>query len=133
MGRRRAAVCEHMGDLEGKGADCLVEEGDRAPFGFVVLDRQMDEPGRAVDSDREVSLTALAICRAQLGQVLHVQVDEAEIIGLERAVRARPAWSWQAAQALGFQDAVDRVAVEMRQEVGDHEGQVIQGKAGRTP
>src|SRR5215211_4867515 len=58
-------------------------------------------------------------------------MHKAEIIGLERTIRlARPAWPRQAAQALGFQDAVDRVAIEMRQKVGDHKGQVIQRKAG---
>src|SRR5829696_4859269 len=58
-------------------------------------------------------------------------MHKAEIIGLERTIRLpRSAWPRQAAQALGFQDAVDRVAVEVGQEVGDHKGQVIQRKAG---
>src|SRR5215218_10443027 len=58
-------------------------------------------------------------------------MHKAEIIGLERTIRlTRSAWLRQAAQALGFQDAVDRVAVEVGQEVGDHKGQVIQRKAG---
>ena len=39
----------------------------------------------------------------------------------------------EAAQALGFQDAVDRVSIEMREKVGHHEGEVIERKAGRTP
>src|SRR3954468_10030655 len=61
-------------------------------------------------------------------------MHKAEIIGLERTIRlARSAWPRQAAQALGFQDAVDRVAGEVGQKVGDHKGQVIQGEAGRTP
>src|SRR5215213_1137372 len=58
-------------------------------------------------------------------------MHKAEIIGLERTIRlTRSAWLRQAAQALGFQDAVDRVAVEVGQEMGDHKGQVIQRKAG---
>src|SRR5215213_2230879 len=58
-------------------------------------------------------------------------MHKAEIIGLERTIRlTRSAWLRQAAQALGFQDAVDRVAVEVGQEVGDHKAQVIQRKAG---
>src|SRR3954447_15447632 len=61
-------------------------------------------------------------------------MHKAEIIGLERTIRlTRPAWPRQAAQALGFQDAVDRVAIEVRQEVADHKGEVIQRKARRTP
>src|SRR4051812_3326638 len=61
-------------------------------------------------------------------------MHEAEIVVLEGPVRlAGAAWPRQAAQALGFQDAVDRVTVQMRQEVRDHKGEVIQGKARRTP
>jgi hypothetical protein len=45
----RAAVGQHMGDREGEGLDGLFEEGDGAALGFVVLDRQMDKPGGAVD------------------------------------------------------------------------------------
>src|SRR5215217_3947863 len=91
----------------------------------------MDKAGGAVDRNIEIPLTALAVAGAQLGQVLHVQMHKAEIIGLERTIRlTRPAWPRQAAQALGFQDAVDRVAVEVGQEVGDYKGEVIQRKAG---
>src|SRR5215207_7351274 len=58
-------------------------------------------------------------------------MHKAEIRGLERTIRLpRSAWPRQAAQALGFQDAVDRVSVEVGQKVGDHKGQVIPRKAG---
>ena len=61
-------------------------------------------------------------------------MDEAKIVLLEGPVRlARPACGRQAAQALGFQDAIDRVTVQMRQKVADHKGEVIQRKARRTP
>ena len=36
----------------------------------------------------------------------------------------------QAAQPFGLEDAVDRIAVEMRQEVRDDEGEIIERKAG---
>jgi hypothetical protein len=36
----------------------------------------------------------------------------------------------QAAQTFGLEDAVNSVAVQVRQDVGDHKGEVIQGKAG---
>ena len=68
----------------------------------------------------------------QLGQVLDVHVDEAEIVILEFAalpfvlLRRR-----QAAQAFRFEDAIDGIAVEMRQEVRDDEGQIVERKAGR--
>jgi len=120
-------------DLEGEGPDRLLPECHRAALGFVVLDREVDEAGGAVDGDIEVALAALAILGAQLGQVLHVDVHETEIVVLEGPVRlARPACGRQAAQALGFQNAVDRVTVEMRQEMRDHKGEVIQRKARRT-
>ena len=74
-------------------------------------------------------LSPLAV--AQLGQVLDVHVHEAEIVVLERAALALALLRRrQAAQALGLEDAVDGIAVEMRQEVGDHEGEVIERKAG---
>jgi hypothetical protein len=38
----------------------------------------------------------------------------------------------QVAQPLRFEDAVDGVSIEMRQEVRDHEGEIIERKAGRT-
>ena len=49
--RREAgsSVGEHVGDLEGEGADRLLEEVDRASCQFVVLDRQMHPARVAVD------------------------------------------------------------------------------------
>src|SRR4051794_29306304 len=38
-----------------------------------------------------------------------------------------------AAQARGLEDAVDVVAAEVRQEVADHEGEVVEREAGRAP
>src|SRR5918912_814322 len=78
--------------------------------------------------------TALGVGSPELGQGRHVHVHEAEIVRLEAAMRSAGAISWrEAAQALGFQDAVDCITVEMGQEVGDHKGEVIQGKARGTP
>ena len=128
-----AAVREHMGDLEGKGPDRLLEEGHGTALSLVVLDGEVDEARGAVDSHIQVPLAALTVAVAQLGQVLHVHMDKAEIVVLEAAVRSAGAISrGQAAQALGFQDAIDRVAIEVRQKVGHHEGEVIQRKARRA-
>src|SRR5205085_8572444 len=61
-------------------------------------------------------------------------MHKAKIVLLEAAVRSAGAINRrEAAQALGFQDAVDRVAIEMREKVDHHEGQVIERKAGCTP
>src|ERR1044072_7716844 len=113
-----AAVREQMGDLEGKGLDGFVQKGHGTALSLVVLDGEVDEAGGAIDGHVEVPLAALAILGTQLGQVLHVYVDEAKIVVLEGPIWLAGAISWrQTAQALGFQDAVDRVAIEMRQKV----------------
>jgi hypothetical protein len=129
-----AAVGQHMGDLEGEGLDGLLEKGDRRGGGLIILDRQVDEAGGTIDGDIEGPLAALAVGGPELGQVLHVYMHEAEIVRLEAAMRSAGAISQrEAAQTLGFQDAVDRIAIEMRQEVADHKGEAIQRKARRTP
>ena len=46
------------------------------------------------------------------------------------AARSGSGGRWLAAQARGLEDAVNVVAVEVRQEVADHEGDVIQREAG---
>jgi hypothetical protein len=96
---------------------------------IVVLDGQMHRPRAALDGQKQKALAALAVAGAQLGQVLHVDVHEAEIIVLEGAAAAsRSALGRQSAQPFGPEDARDAVAVEMRQEVAHHEGEIIEGK-----
>src|SRR5215204_4187012 len=95
-----------------KGPDRFLEESHGAALGLIVLDRQVDEAGGAVDGHIEVPLAALAISCAQLGQELHVHMHEAKIVVLEGPVRlAGAACRRQTAQALGFQDTVDRVPI----------------------
>jgi hypothetical protein len=95
------------------------------------MDVQMHAARAAFDGDLEEALAAFAISRSELRHMLNVNVQEAEVILLERAAPAlRPARQWQAPQALGIEDAVDRIPVEMRQEMAHHEGQVIERKAG---
>ena len=88
QGRREAAaiVGQHVGQAEGKGRSRLAQEGDGALLGFVVLDGKMDGARAAVDGDIKEALAALAIGRLQLGQMLDVDVDEAEVIVLEGAL-----------------------------------------------
>src|SRR3954471_3590514 len=129
----RAAVGKHMGDLEGEGPDRLLQEGHGAALGLIILHRQVDEAGGTIDGDIQVPLAALAILGAQFGQVLHVYMDEAKIVVLEGPIwLPGAACGRQTAQALGFQDAVDRVSIEMPQKVANHKGEVIQRKARRT-
>jgi hypothetical protein len=65
--------------------------------------------------------------------MLDVQVHEAEVIILERAALpfALPGRR-QVPEAFRLEDAVDRIPVEMRQEVRDHEGQIVEREAGRA-
>lgn len=65
--------------------------------------------------------------------MLHVHVQEADLVLLELAVWfAGRGCGWETIETLGLEDAVDGVAVEVGQGVGDHEGEVIEGKAGGT-
>src|SRR4051812_50025835 len=108
-----------MGDLEGEGLDRLLEKGHGAALGLIILDREVDEARGAVDGHIEVPLAALAVSGAQLGQVLHVHMDKAEIVVLEAAMRSAGADSpRQAGPALRLQGAGDRGAGEGREEEG---------------
>src|ERR1700752_940454 len=65
--------------------------------------------------------------------MLDVDMDEAEIIVLECPLAlgwAFRRWFGPAAQALSLQDAPDAVAIEVRQEVRDDEGEVIEREVG---
>ncbi len=75
-----------MGEAEGEGGRGLAEEGDGALLGLVVLDGEVDGAGPAVDGDVEVTLAPFAIDGLQLGQVLDVDVDEAEVVVPEAAL-----------------------------------------------
>jgi hypothetical protein len=120
-----------MRDLEGESRDRLFEEGDRGFRGLVVLHCQMHAARAAVDGPIEITLAALAISRSQLRQMFDVEVHEAEIILLEGAsLPFSLLRRWQPPQAFGLEDAIDGIAVEMRQEMRDHEGEVIERKAG---
>src|SRR5215203_2823780 len=123
-GKARAPVGEHVRDLERESADRLLEEGDRTLRRFILLDSQMHPARAAVDGHIEIAFAALAIRRSELGQVLDVYVHETEIVVLEGAALPLAVEGWrQAPQPVGLENAVDRVAVEMRQEVTDHKGE----------
>ena len=97
---------------KGKGPDRLLQEGDRRGGRLVVLDREVDEAGGALDGDIQEALAALTVSRAQLGQVLHVHVHEADLIVLEVSMRATGAISRrEAVEAFRLEDAVDGIPV----------------------
>src|SRR3954463_11177150 len=130
-GEAAAAIRQHVRDPEGEGGERRLEEGHSTGLGLVVLDRQVDEARAPVDGHEQEALAPRAVRGPQLGQVLHVQVHEAELVLLElRRGPLGPGGRRPAAQARGLEDAVDVVPVEVRQEVADHEGEVIQREAG---
>src|SRR4051794_15410301 len=127
--RREAAVSRHR---------LASRRSSTAPGSFRVIatvtapppiGHTADQPRRAPrGSERDdasairavgITLAELAVGGPQLGQVLHVQVDEADLVLLELARRLlgggpdRPA-----VEALRPEDAVDVVAAEGRQEGG---------------
>src|SRR5215218_9094713 len=85
-GKAATVIGQHMGEAEGKGRGGLAEKGDGALLGLVVLDGEVDGAGAPVDGDIEVALAPLAIGALQLGQVLDVNMDEAEVVVLELAL-----------------------------------------------
>ena len=65
--------------------------------------------------------------------MLDVDMDEAEVVVLECPLAlgwAFRSWFGPAAQTLGLQDAPNAVAIEVRQEVRDDEGEVIEREVG---
>jgi hypothetical protein len=80
------------------------------------------------------ALAALTISGLQLGQVLDVDVDEAEIVIRERALAFGGPLSHRlgpTVQAFSLDDTPDAVAIEVRQEVADDERQVVEWEVGR--
>jgi hypothetical protein len=60
-------------------------------------------------------------------------MHEAQPVLLESSIGfARAALGWKAVEALGLEDAVDGIPVQVGQEVGDHKGEVIERKACRA-
>ncbi len=110
-----------MGELERERGGCLAQESDGAFLGFVVLDCEVDGARAAIDGDEQVAFAPVTVAGLQLGQVLDVDMDKAEVVVAEGALafggpfrkRLTPA-----VQALGLEDAPDAVAVQVRQEVG---------------
>jgi hypothetical protein len=64
-------------------------------------------------------------------EVLDVDVDEAEVVVLERALALGGPLSDRLGPAVQVEDAPDTVAIEVRQEMAHNEGQIIEGEVGR--
>jgi hypothetical protein len=125
-GKAGSSVRQDVRGLEGECPDGRFQEGDRACGQLIVLDCQVHPARAAVDGHIQILFAALAISGLHLGQVFDVHVHETKIVVLERAhlalalLRRR-----QAAQTLSLEDVVDGILVEMRQEVGDHKGEIM--------
>ena len=114
-----------------KSVECVREEGHRRGRGLVVHDGEVHVAGGAFDGDVEEALAGGAVAVAQFRQVLHVDMNEADLVVLEGAVRLVGLLGGrQPVEALRPEDAVDGVPVQVRQEVADDEGQRVEGEAG---
>ena len=83
----RAAFGQNMGDLERKGTERIRQEGSGGRRGLVVFDGEVRVAGSALDGDVQVAFAQDAIVVLQCGQVLDVNVDEADLVLLEGTVR----------------------------------------------
>ena len=98
--------------------------------------RWVDGSRAAVDGDEQVAFAPVTVAGLQLGQVLDVDMDEAEVVVSERALAFGGAFGeglWPAVQPFDLEDAPDAVAVEVRQEVAHDEGQIIEREVGGAP
>ena len=113
-----------------------MQEGDGTFLGLVVLDRSVDGARAAIDGDEQVAFAAVTIAGLQFWQVLDVDVDETEVVIAERALALGGLLGegpLSTIEALGFENAPDAVAVEVRQEVADNEGEVVEREVGGAP
>jgi hypothetical protein len=77
-----------------------------------------------------VALARHAIPVPQRGQGLHVHVHEADLVVLELSMRAPGAIRGrEAVEPFGLEDAVDRVPVQVRQDMREDEGEVVEREA----
>ena len=86
-GEAEAAVSEHVRDPEGEGSQRLRQEDESGCGGLVVLDGDVHLARAAVDGDVEVAFARDPVAILQLGQVLHIDVHEADLVLTEDAVR----------------------------------------------
>ena len=122
-----------MCHAKGQGSGGFAQKSDGTGFGFVVLDGKVNRARAAVDGDGEIALAPFAVGGLQLGQMLDVDVHEAEVIVLEAALAfggLRRCWLGAAVQPFGLEDAPDAVAIEMWQEMRHDKRQVIEREVG---
>src|SRR5688572_29593340 len=100
-----------MSDREGERLDGLLEERHSAGGGLVVLDSQVHPARAAVDRDKQEALAGDTLPVPQLGQVLHINMHEAQPVLLEGSIGfAGAALGRQVVEALRLQDAVDNAS-----------------------
>ena len=79
------------------------------------------------------ALAGHAVAVAQLGPGLHVEVHKAEVVLFEGAVRLAGLISRrETVEPFRLEDAVDGIPVQVRQEVGDDEGEIVEREACRA-
>lgn len=113
--RERLSGCRK----EGNGIVCVLG----------VIDSQVNKARAAVDRDIEEALAFFAIGGAQFGQMLDVDVDEPEVVVAELALSfggLHDRLGRSSVKAFGLENTVYAIAVEVRQEMPNHEDKVVQ-------
>ena len=106
------AVSQRVRDFERRSPEGFQRKGHRRVGGLAFFDGEMHVARGTVDGDVQVASAPDAVGILQLCQVIHVDVDEADLIVPEADVRlAGLLGGWQPVAALGLEDAVDRVPV----------------------
>lgn len=111
-----AAIGQDMGYFEWKSGFGGLEKIDGIGRILGVVDGQMHEARAAIDRDVEEPFAGLTICGLQLRQMLHVDMDIAQVIIPEGALSPRRAdllLRRPAIEACVLEDAPDAVAVEV--------------------
>ena len=80
FGEGGPAVGQDRGDAEREGTNDLLEESYRTPLREILLNCQVHRARTAVDGDEEIAPADLTVCGSELGQVFHVQVNEAQVV-----------------------------------------------------
>jgi hypothetical protein len=113
-----------------------MQEGDGTLLCFIVFHGRMGWARPAVNGDIEVALACFPINSPQLRQMLDIYMYEAKVIVLEDALTAsRLSRSRRPAPIKAFtaKNPPNAIAVEVRQEVHDDEGQVIEREIRALP
>lgn len=128
VGELGAVVGKHGVHRLREAAQEALKEGGRGGGIAARMDLEEDEPSGSVDGDEGVALLAI-----EAGQMLDVDMDEADRLGIEATDRAGLADALQATQTMPAQAAIDHPTIDRAQASAEHFGDVVEGKRQAGP